>query len=200
MKECSRCKRIRARSAFSRNINKKDGLNYECKECQVLYFREYYKANRQAHIQRVANSRCKQYEPDLDIPESFFALRYKVRYFLKAKKRIFLNKRWVQKRSWRQSLTFKIKRFRRGCGGMKFSTQDVLDKFGETPKCYLTGIQLDLKDPSCFELDHIIPKCKDGPNTLDNLGICCPDANRAKNGMELDDFIKMCKAIADNFT
>ena len=186
-------------SEFSRNINKKNGLNYECKQCQVLYFKEYYKANRKIHIQRVANSRRKQYEPDLDIPEDFFALRYKVRYFQMAKKMIFLNKRWAQKRNWRESLTFKIKRFRRG-GDMRFSTQDVLDKFGETPKCYLTGIQLDLKDSTSFELDHIIPKCKDGPNTLDNLGICCPEANRAKNGMELDDFIAMCKAIANKFS
>ena len=198
-KICNKCQQIKDLTEFSRNLTKRDGLNYQCKECQVIYFRAYYKINKQSHIQRVRASQRRQYDPDHDISSEFFTLRYKVRRSPRAKRKVYINKRFKLKKSWKASLMFKVKRFKKG-SHMKFSTQDVLDKWGETPTCYLTGAQLDLKNPTSFELDHIIPKCKGGLNTLDNLGICCPEANRAKNGMALDDFIALCKAVANNFS
>jgi hypothetical protein len=74
--------------------------------------------------------------------------------------------------------------------------EDVLNKFGENPKCYLTGVEIDISKPKTYSFDHIIPASKGGPNTIDNLGICTKEANQAKSDMMLDDFVKMCKLIA----
>lgn len=79
-----------------------------------------------------------------------------------------------------------------------FTVQDVLDKYGETPTCYLTGRQLDFKDPRSYEFDHILPVSTGGPNTLDNLGIACPEANHAKCAMDLEDFIQMCRDVINH--
>lgn len=78
------------------------------------------------------------------------------------------------------------------------SIQDVVNKFGDKPKCYLTGQELDIQSPRTYNFDHIIPVSKGGPNSLDNLGICTRDANTAKNDMLLDDFIELCKRVLLN--
>lgn len=76
-----------------------------------------------------------------------------------------------------------------------FSYEDAYDKFVNNQICYLTGRKIDLNDASTYMLDHIIPFSKGGKNTLDNLGICCPQANMAKHDLELDDFFILCEEI-----
>lgn len=76
-----------------------------------------------------------------------------------------------------------------------FTWKDVVDKFGLQTKCYLTGRSIDLKEARTYQFDHIIPASKDGPNTLDNLGITCTQANQAKRDMMLDEFIHLCKDV-----
>lgn len=79
-----------------------------------------------------------------------------------------------------------------------FTVQDVIDKFGKTPKCYLTGIEIDIYNTSSYHFDHIIPVSKGGLNTLDNLALCLKDANKAKGDMLLEDFIKLCETIVEH--
>lgn len=81
-----------------------------------------------------------------------------------------------------------------------FNVNDIIDKFGDNPKCYLTGEEIDIHKPRTYEFDHIIPKSRGGTNTLDNLGICTKQANRAKNDMTPDEFVNLCKLVVKHNT
>lgn len=81
----------------------------------------------------------------------------------------------------------------------QFNYEQVLEKIGgTTTKCYLTGRIIDLtKDP--YEFDHITPYAKGGSCTIDNLGITCPEANRSKTNLTLDEYLSLCKEVLENF-
>jgi 5-methylcytosine-specific restriction endonuclease McrA len=76
-----------------------------------------------------------------------------------------------------------------------YTTQDVLDKIGSNPKCYLTGKSIDLFKGETYEFDHIIPIKLGGTNDLSNLQITLTEANHAKGQLMLDDFYKLCETI-----
>lgn len=78
---------------------------------------------------------------------------------------------------------------------MTFKVQDLLDKIGDEPTCYLTGRKIDLMDGKSYHLDHIIPKNKGGANSLDNCNIACKDANQAKGNLLYGEFIELCEEI-----
>ncbi len=77
-----------------------------------------------------------------------------------------------------------------------FSYLDVLNKFGENPKCYLTGRPVSYSDGSTYQLDHIVPSYRGGSNELDNMEIICPEANTAKSFLSLEAFKELCRAVA----
>lgn len=81
---------------------------------------------------------------------------------------------------------------------MNFTSQDVIDKFGEAPVCYLTGQPIDISKPRTYQFDHIIPRSRGGTNDLDNLGICTRMANLAKSSMTLDEFTNFCSLVIKN--
>ena len=80
-----------------------------------------------------------------------------------------------------------------------FSSQDVLDKFGKNPKCYLTGKVIDWSQPRTYSFDHVVPLSRGGTCTLDNLGITTRSANNAKDDLLLDEFLTLCESILKNF-
>lgn len=78
-----------------------------------------------------------------------------------------------------------------------YGCQDVLDKIGSSPKCYLTGKPIDLSASETYEFDHIVPIKLGGTNDLSNLQICLKEANNAKGSLMLDDFYKLCEEILE---
>lgn len=78
---------------------------------------------------------------------------------------------------------------------VSYTYQDVLDKIGPNPRCYLTGELIDLSKPHTYNFDHIIPVSKGGTNDLSNLAICTKDANIAKSNLSLDELKSLCKKI-----
>lgn len=76
-----------------------------------------------------------------------------------------------------------------------YSCQDVIDKLGENPVCYLTGELIDLDRPDTYNLDHIIPASKGGTNDLQNLGICLKSANQAKGELLISELYVLCEKI-----
>ena len=76
-----------------------------------------------------------------------------------------------------------------------FTYEDVLNKFGPNPVCYLTGRPIDWEDPASYCFDHFIPVSKGGQNTLENLRLTCPEANRAKGDMSLGELELLCSDI-----
>lgn len=78
-----------------------------------------------------------------------------------------------------------------------FTVDDVLNKIGKNPVCYLTGESIDISKPRTYHFDHIIPRTRGGENTLDNLGLATKQANQAKFNMTHDEFLKFCKQVVD---
>lgn len=81
---------------------------------------------------------------------------------------------------------------------INFSLDDLKIKFGDNPKCYLSGLPIDWDDPGTWSLDHIVPVALGGTNTLDNVGLCNPLVNRMKAHISLDEFVELCRMISEN--
>lgn len=54
VKSCYKCKRELPVSAFATSKSKKDGWQSQCKECQKIYRRAHYLANKQKYIDKAA--------------------------------------------------------------------------------------------------------------------------------------------------
>lgn len=51
-KKCIKCNKELLLDRFSRNKNKKDGLNHYCKDCQKVYKDNHYKNNKKYYIEK----------------------------------------------------------------------------------------------------------------------------------------------------
>lgn len=58
----------------------------------------------------------------------------------------------------------------------------LIAKFGAI--CWYCGVELD----EVIHIDHIIPKCQGGANTLENRALTCKMCNLAKNRYPLSEF------------
>ena len=110
------------------------------------------------------------------------------------------------KPAWR-SFSSKIKCFKRRSKGSKagsgwrvnvssqYNCADVVEKIGTKPVCYLTGLKINVEEPTTYSLDHRVPVSKGGSNDLENLEICSIEANKAKADLTLDEFYKLCEDV-----
>jgi len=103
---------------------------------------------------------------------------------------------------WRALMALKIQKFHTNkkthiMEDKTFTVQEVIDKFGENPICYLTGDKINIYEPRTYSFDHIVPSSRGGTNTLENLGICTKVANQAKSNLMLDEFYELCKRIIE---
>lgn len=80
-----------------------------------------------------------------------------------------------------------------------FNEQDLLQKIGLNPKCYLTGRSIDLGESTSYALDHVVPKSKGGDNSLDNCEIACIEANQAKHKMSYEEFVQLCRDVVNHY-
>lgn len=78
-----------------------------------------------------------------------------------------------------------------------FTVKDVLNKIGNSPKCYLSGEDIDISNPKSFHFDHIFPASKGGNNLLDNLGITSSIVNKMKHDLTIEEFLAKCKEILE---
>lgn len=76
-----------------------------------------------------------------------------------------------------------------------FTINDLLEKIGESPSCYLTGRTIDLYNRPSYHMDHIIPPEKGGTNELSNLNIAIKEANIAKQDMTIEEFLSFCSEV-----
>jgi len=67
MKKCTKCRETKTLDCFSKNKNKKDGLECQCKDCKSKYYfenkaersqkgKEYYKVNRVERRKKIAQN------------------------------------------------------------------------------------------------------------------------------------------------
>lgn len=80
-----------------------------------------------------------------------------------------------------------------------FNRKKLCEYLSTIDKCYLTGRKLDINDYRTYEFDHIIPRKLGGDSSFNNLGIACPEANRAKSDLLIEDFILLCRDVLLNF-
>jgi len=59
-------------------------------------------------------------------------------------------------------------------------------------RCALSGEKL---TPNTAELDHIIPRCRGGSDTIDNLQWLDKNVNRMKGRMTVEEFVAVCKRV-----
>ncbi len=125
--------------------------------------------------------------------------KIKLERFINPTKKPTTNK---QTHKWKSLIRDKIKRFSTTKGikqvELKFTTEDIINKFGENPKCYITGDDIDIYSPRTYNFDHIIPRSRGGDNTIDNLGICTKQANQAKHDMTPEELIEFCKKVLEH--
>lgn len=81
----------------------------------------------------------------------------------------------------------------------RFSFKNIVEKFGNTTTCYLTGDTIDLSQGETFEFDHIVPVSKGGDNSIGNLGIATSAANKAKGNLTLEEFVQLCRKVVANY-
>ena len=81
-----------------------------------------------------------------------------------------------------------------------YTFEQVMEKIGSDPTCYLTGQKIDLHKPRTYNLDHIIPVARGGDNSLDNMGLCTRAANMAKSDLLLSEFVDLCKQVVKQQT
>ena len=58
-KVCTTCNIEKPLESFAKNPQKKDGLNYKCKECQNKYLKEHYKNNKQYYVKKAKENQKK---------------------------------------------------------------------------------------------------------------------------------------------
>lgn len=83
----------------------------------------------------------------------------------------------------------------RGVCTIPFTYEDVLNKFGENPKCYLTGEKIDYHNGKTYQLDHVHPISKGGLSNLDNLQLINPSINTMKNYFSVEEIRDMARKI-----
>lgn len=62
-------------------------------------------------------------------------------------------------------------------------------------RCALTGVEL---SPETSALDHKTPRASGGTNTIENVWFVLDKVNKMKGTLEIDEFIKLCKLVAEN--
>jgi 5-methylcytosine-specific restriction endonuclease McrA len=87
---------------------------------------------------------------------------------------------------------------KRSYGEYMFTSQQLLEKIGSNPACYLTGQPIDLNKSRSYHLDHIVPKSRGGDDSLDNCQIACREANQAKGDLLVEEFLELCKKIIEH--
>lgn len=156
MKVCTRCNEEKESSDFYKHVRTKDGLAAYCIECDKLAKREYYQRNKEKTLSDVA----KWQSDNLD----------KVRGY---------------KRDWKKKnpdliTVYKHRRRSRESAG-NFTAEEWLSLCE-----YYGSICLRCREIKSLSVDHVIPLCDGGLNTIDNIQPLCVDCNCKKGRKHTD--------------
>ncbi len=72
----------------------------------------------------------------------------------------------------------------------RLSHKDIIKLMENNPMaCNYCNCDLsDREDNGMWQIDHVVPMSSGGPNTLDNIVICCKVCNRKKNNQPVEKF------------
>lgn len=166
MKRCSRCKQTVSMSEFDKDENRSDGLNCQCNQCRFCSTQQ----NRNKHrewLQKNAESQraqaLKRYHGDPQAANQARVKRDRANLAaLKARRYKYLAKK-------------------EQCEGF-FTAQEWLDMCAHyNHRCAMCGEEKPLT------IDHIIPRSKKGPNTINNIQPLCAECNARKGNRTLEE-------------
>jgi len=121
-------------------------------------------------------------------------LKIRLSRFNNAKNHISIQNKILTKQ--RKILLRKLNKFyKRGNMSDKITLEQFMEKHKNGFFCYLTGKPININDGQSYEFDHIIPKSQGGHNTLDNLGLCLTEVNKAKYDKTPEEFFQICKDV-----
>ena len=80
------------------------------------------------------------------------------------------------------------------CGKKAKASDIIVILENQLYACALTGEPL---DPSFAQLDHIVPVSKGGTHEASNIQIVTREINRMKGNLGNDEFIALCKRVAE---
>lgn len=203
MKTCTKCCEVKPLDGFSRNKNRADGLQHQCKACNAAY----YKQNAERIIARVLAAtdpevaRAKAREWYARNPERAKANRDKWSA-ANPERKAEIAANWARNnpekvhanlKAWRaanpdQAAT-KVRKYRarkRGADG----THTAGDVRGlmKAQKCMCAVCRVDITD--AYHVDHIMPLVLGGSNDRTNLQLLCPSCNTSKGGKHPVDFMQ----------
>jgi 5-methylcytosine-specific restriction endonuclease McrA len=104
----------------------------------------------------------------------------------------------AKKFNFKRSLYRKLYDFFNASPNLLSDKEVFLEKMNSNPYCYLTGRKIDLTDTPSYNFDHIIPVCKGGSNSFDNLGLTCKDANHSKSYLTVEEYLSLCKEVLEH--
>lgn len=196
MKTCNKCKEIKPKAEFQKNISRKDGLQYHCKACNSRVNKEHYEKNKEqvrarhaayvsADPEKNRARGAKYYYANLDKVKSKRAAYYDA------------NKDAIQAVNKAYQATTKGKEvsrqtdrtrraLKRNAEGSHTASdvRDLLILQKHKCACCKVGIK------NNYHVDHVIALSVGGSNFKDNLQILCPYCNRSKNAKHPIDFMQ----------
>lgn len=81
--------------------------------------------------------------------------------------------------------------------GRDSQSNDFVNKIINNPICYLTGKQINLEETKSYCLDHIVPYSISQNNSIENMGICTVEVNKAKSDLTIKELLNLCKNILE---
>lgn len=182
-KMCPNCKS--SNNSFSPDPKSSDGLRSWCKVCMNNYNRETYHRGKGKVYRQKRWENHSTYNVN-DYITATCPLCDKV-FFPTMKTNIYCSLCHDAAKLMRQSL-------QRNTSPV---SEDDLTKIGkryiQSMGCCYCHQQYSKSNPKSF--DHIVPKCKGGLSTNENVSICCLRCNRSKGDLSTSEWFDHCKLV-----
>jgi len=184
-KFCNKCQTEKSVELFYKDNREKDGLRYQCKECN----RAYQQANRQANAEKIAEYQKAYQQANTEKlvyqKRAYYqANAEKLAEYQKAYQQANPEKIAERVKVYQKTPTYKASqknaRHKRRTITKQgdVTTQQLLDLTTKAKECYWCNTSLKNKST---HIDHYIPLSKGGEHTLNNLVVSCSKCNLTKH-------------------
>jgi 5-methylcytosine-specific restriction endonuclease McrA len=177
-KKCSECGEYKAKDSFYKSKYAKDGLRYQCKQCDKARAARWYSVPDNASH---SVKRTLQWKKDNPEGNRKLALEYQNRNFDKVYKRI---QSWQKEHPESRQVSKANRRAREKSSQGKITRAE----WEELKEFYdYTCLCCRKREPKIkLTLDHVVPLAKGGENSISNAQPLCGSCNSKKNAKIID--------------